>query len=83
MRRKWWVREPKNLDASKSIQQAGLKALLSDENAETAPEVRRFTHAWLRSYPDTRPTNIAARLNARSKRRAKSKVARASRKANR
>jgi hypothetical protein len=45
-------------------------------------EARALAREWLR-FPDTRGDHILGRLNARAKRRAKGRVAKASRKANR
>lgn len=45
-------------------------------------EMKALARVWLH-FPDTRPSNILARSNALTRRRAKNKVARASRKGNR
>lgn len=56
--------------------------LIQTVRTSPSPEARAMAREWLR-FPGTRGDHIVGRLNALGKRRAKDKVARASRKRNR
>jgi hypothetical protein len=64
----------------KRVERDHLIAVTRSEDATR--DEKRMARLWMR-FPDTREGNLLGRVNAWQKRRAKNKVARASRKANR